>query len=176
VRGVDARADYRVPLPGFMEFDGEVANLSLQAVGSWMFERSTQVPGSVTQDCAGFYGAGCSRGTGGFIIPDFKLNLNATYHSGPLTVRGQGRMIGGLDVFPTLKDKTIVKSAPAVWYFDLTANVDLSKNFTFFAGVNNLFDKMPPILGTTFVGDANVDVSLYDTLGRRYFAGLRVKF
>ncbi|HEU4969850.1 TonB-dependent receptor domain-containing protein [Sphingomonas sp.] len=176
VRGLDVQADYRVPLPGFMEFDGNVANLSLQAVGSWMFERSTQVPGSVTQDCAGFYGAGCSRGTGGFIIPDFKLNLNATYHSGPLTVRGQGRMIGGLDVFPTLRDKTIVKSAPAVWYFDLTANVDLNKNFTFFAGVNNLFDKMPPILGTTFVGDANVDVSLYDTLGRRYFAGLRVKF
>jgi outer membrane receptor protein involved in Fe transport len=54
--------------------------------------------------------------------------------------------------------------------------VELSKSFTFFAGVNNLFDKMPPILGTTFVGDANVDVSLYDTLGRRYFAGLRVKF
>jgi len=166
-----------VPLPAAVEIGGEPANLSLQAVGSWLFERSTQVLSSVpAQDCAGFYGAGCSTGTGGFIIPDFKLNLSAIYSSGPLTVRGQGRMIGGLNVYPTLLDKTIVKSAPSVWYFDLTANVDLSKNFTFFAGVNNLFDKMPPILGTTFVGDANVDVSLYDTLGRRYFAGLRMKF
>jgi outer membrane receptor protein involved in Fe transport len=160
-----------------MEFGGEVANLSLQAVGSWLFERSTQVLTSVPpQDCAGFYGAGCSTGTGGFIIPDFKLNLSAIYNSGPLSVRGQGRMIGGLDAYKTVRPNTIVKSAPSVWYFDLTATVDLSKNFTFFAGVNNLFDKMPPILGTTFVGDANVDVSLYDTLGRRYFAGLRVKF
>jgi outer membrane receptor protein involved in Fe transport len=177
VRGLDVQADYRVPLPGFFEFGGEPANLSLQAVGSWLFERSTQVLSTVpAQDCAGFYGAGCSSGTGGFIIPDFKLNLNATYTSGPLTVRGQGRMIGGLEAYKTVKPNTIVKSAPSVWYFDLTTTVDLSKNFTFFAGVNNLFDKMPPILGTTFVGDANVDVSLYDTLGRRYFAGLRVKF
>jgi outer membrane receptor protein involved in Fe transport len=177
VRGLDLQADYRVPLPGFLEFGGEPANLSLQAVSSWLFERSTQVLSTVApQDCAGFYGAGCSTGTGGFIIPDYKLNLNATYNSGPLTVRAQGRMIGGLDAYKTVRPNTIIKSAPAVWYFDLTTNVELSKNFTFFAGVNNLFDKMPPILGTTFVGDANVDVSLYDTLGRRYFAGLRVKF
>lgn len=175
VRGLDLQADYRVPLPGFLEFGGEPANLSLQAVSSWLFERSTRVLTN-TQDCAGFYGAGCSRGTGGFIIPDYKLNLNATYNSGPLTVRAQGRMIGGLDAYKTVRPNTIIKSAPAVWYFDLTTNVELSKNFTFFAGVNNLFDKMPPILGTTFVGDANVDVSLYDTLGRRYFAGLRVRF
>ena len=39
-----------------------------------------------------------------------------------------------------------------------------------------MLDRQPPILGTTLVGDANTDVSLYDTLGRRYFIGARMKF
>lgn len=172
VRGLDVQGDYTLLLPAAL---GDDATLRLTGVASWLFERSTQVLSTVApQDCAGFYGAGCSTGTGGFIIPDFKLNLGAAYSSGPLSIRGQARMIGGLKAFPTVN--TIVKSAPATWYFDLTSTFEINDNFTFFAGVDNLFDKMPPILGTTFVGDANVDVSLYDTLGRRYFAGVRMKF
>ncbi|RYD44586.1 MAG: TonB-dependent receptor [Sphingomonadales bacterium] len=172
VRGLDVQGDYTIPLPAAL---GEDAQLRLTGVASWLFERSTQVLSTVApQDCAGFYGAGCSTGTGGFIIPDFKLNLGAAYTSGPISIRGQARMIGGLKAFPTVT--TIVKSAPATWYFDMTSTFEINDNFTFFAGVDNLLDKMPPILGTTFVGDANVDVSLYDTLGRRYFAGVRMKF
>lgn len=175
VRGLDVQGDYTLPLPAVLEVGGEAATLRLQGVASWLFERSTQVLSTVApQDCAGFYGAGCSSGSGGFIIPDFKLNLSAAYSSGPISIRGQARMIGGLKAFPTVT--TIVKSAPATWYFDLTSSFEINDNFTFFAGVDNLLDKMPPILGTTFVGDANVDVSLYDTLGRRYFAGVRMKF
>ena len=173
VRGLDVQGDYTLPLPAAL---GDDATLRLTGVASWLFERSTQVLSTVApQDCAGFYGAGCSTGTGGFIIPDFKLNLGAAYSSGPLSIRGQARMIGGLKVFPTVTT-TNIKTAPATWYFDLTSTFEINDNFTFFAGVDNLLDKMPPILGTTFVGDANVDVSLYDTLGRRYFAGVRMKF
>ncbi|KGB55344.1 TonB-dependent receptor precursor [Sphingopyxis sp. LC81] len=173
VRGLDVQGDYTIPLPAEL---GDDAQLRLTGVASWLFERSTQVLSTVApQDCAGFYGAGCSTGTGGFIVPDFKLNLGAAYTSGPLSIRGQARMIGGLKVFPTVTT-TNIKTAPATWYFDLTSTFEINDNFTFFAGVDNLFDKMPPILGTTFVGDANVDVSLYDTLGRRYFAGVRMKF
>ena len=173
VRGLDVQGDYTLPLPAAL---GDDATLRLTGVASWLFERSTQVLSTVApQDCAGFYGAGCSTGTGGFIIPDFKLNLGAAYSSGPVSIRGQARMIGGLKVFPTVTT-TNIKTAPATWYFDLTSTFEINDNFTFFAGVDNLLDKMPPILGTTFVGDANVDVSLYDTLGRRYFAGVRMKF
>ena len=173
VRGLDVQGDYTIPLPAAL---GDDAQLRLTGVASWLFERSTQVLSTVApQDCAGFYGAGCSTGTGGFVVPDFKLNLGAAYTSGPLSIRGQARMIGGLKVFPTVTT-TNIKTAPATWYFDLTSTFEINDNFTFFAGVDNLLDKMPPILGTTFVGDANVDVSLYDTLGRRYFAGVRMKF
>ncbi|MDP8914711.1 MAG: TonB-dependent receptor [Pseudomonadota bacterium] len=107
--------------------------------------------------------------------PDFKLNLSGTYNSGGVTLRAQGRMIGGLEVFPTITN-TIVKEIDPVWYVDLSFSLQAGEQFTFFGGIENLLDKDPPIFGTTFVGDANTDVSLYDTLGRRFFAGARVKF
>jgi iron complex outermembrane receptor protein len=60
VRGIDAQVDYKLPLPEMLELGGP-ANLSLTAVASWLMERSTQVLVSQKpQDCAGFYGAGCS--------------------------------------------------------------------------------------------------------------------
>lgn len=176
VRGVDGQVDYRLPLPGIFEFGGERANLTLQAIGSWLLERSIKTLSNVApQDCAGYYGAGCSSGSGGFTIPDFKLNLSSTYNSGAVTVRGQARMIGNLNVFPTITN-TIVKEIDPVWYFDLTTSIQAGEHLTLFGGVENMLDKQPPIFGTTFVGDANTDVSLYDTLGRRFFAGARVKF
>ncbi|QJR02051.1 TonB-dependent receptor [Sphingobium yanoikuyae] len=174
VNGIDAQVDYRVPLPGALSL-GDDASLSLQAIASWLFERTTQVLAtSAPQDCAGYYGAGCSVGTGGFITPDFKLNLGATYASGPLSFRLQGRMIGDLKLYPTATN--VVKSVDPVWYLDTSFSIDATETFSFFGGVNNLLDRQPPILGTTLVGDANTDVSLYDTLGRRYFVGARMKF
>jgi hypothetical protein len=37
-----------------------------------------------------------------------------------------------------------------------------------------VLDEEPPIFGFSIAGDANVDISLYDVLGRRYFGGFRV--
>ena len=171
-RGLDAQIDYRTSLPTFF---GEDANLSLQGVASWMFERSIQTLSTAEPlDCAGRYGGGCSQGNGGFIIPDFKLNVNASYNNGPFTVRAQGRMVGAIKPYKTVT--TSIGKLDPVWYFDLSTNYEVSENFTFFGGVDNVFDKQPPVLGTTFVGDANVDISLYDLMGVRFFAGARVKF
>ena len=174
VNGIDAQVDYRIPLPGALSL-GEDASLSLQAVASWLFERTQQVlPTSAPQDCAGYYGAGCSVGTGGFITPDFKLNVGGTYSSGPLTFGIQGRMIGDLELYRTATN--VVKSVDPVWYFDTSFRIDATDKLALFGGINNMFDRQPPILGSVLVGDANTDVSLYDTLGRRFFIGATMKF
>src|SRR5262249_24517020 len=115
-----------------------------------------------------------SSGTGGFITPDFKLNMNVSYTSGPLSARVVGRMIGSLDVYPGTA--AYISHVPAVWYVDTNFGFDVNDHLNFFFGVNNLGDKQPPVIGTTFVGDANVDVSLYDLQGRRYYAGVTLKF
>ena len=43
-------------------------------------------------------------------------------------------------------------------------------------GVDNVFDKQPPILYQNNVLNANTDVSTFDTIGRYYWARYTVKF
>ena len=173
--GIDAQLDWKVPLPDLFSVQGKQAQLSLSAVGSWLFNKTQKTLASTTpQDCAGYYGGGCSSGTGGFILPNFKLNLAASLNSGPIGWRVVGRMIGALDVYPGVL--AYASHISPVWYFDSTINVEVAKRINVFVGVNNLTDKQPPIFGTTLVGDANTDVSLYDVAGRRYFSGITVKF
>lgn len=175
VAGLDSQLDYRFFLPQALSINGARPELSIAAVASWMFHKTTQtLTSSAPQNCAGYYGAGCSSGSGGFILPKFKLNLNATARSGPVSLRLVGRMIGPLNVYPGVA--AFVSHVPAVWYEDASLSLDVGKHVNLMIGVDNIADKQPPILGTTFVGDANVDVSLYDVEGRRYFVGATVKF
>ena len=49
-------------------------------------------------------------------------------------------------------------------------------NTQFLVGVDNAFDKQPPIFYQNVVINANTDVSTYDTVGRFYFGRVIVKF
>ena len=174
VEGIDAQIDYSIPLGTGFSITGDSATLKLQGIASWLFERSSQVITTLAPvDCAGRFGNGCI-GTGAFGLPDFKLNLGATYSSGPLTLRAQGRMIGAFKLYPGAT--AAVTSAPAQWYFDLAATVRPLEHVELFGGIDNLLNKQPPILGTALAGDANTDPSLWDVLGRRFFVGARLRF
>lgn len=171
--GIDAQIDYRMNLP-FAQIGGETAKLTLSAVASFLFERSTQVvAGQTPADCSGHFGGGCT-GNGVFATPDFKLNVNTTYNSGPLTVRLAGRMIGDMKLYPGIVAP--VEKAPAQWYFDAATTVQVMEEVELFGGIDNLFDNKPPIFGTAISADTNTDPSLYDVVGRRFFMGARLKF
>lgn len=173
VEGVDAQIDYRMNLP-FAQIGGDNATLSLTAVASFLFERSTQVIADQDPlDCAGYFGGGCT-GNGVFASPDFKLNLSSTYNSGPLTVRLAGRMVGDMKLYPGIT--AAVERAPAQWYFDAAVTAEVMDGLELFGGIDNLFDNQPPILGTAISADTNTDPSLYDVVGRRFFLGARVNF
>ncbi|MEO7787533.1 MAG: TonB-dependent receptor [Sphingomicrobium sp.] len=67
-----------------------------------------------------------------------------------------------------------------VWYTDLTLRFDVprpgGRNFELFGTVNNLFDKQPPMIPGTIVGNnLPTNLSLYDTIGRSFTAGVRFK-
>jgi outer membrane receptor protein involved in Fe transport len=174
VEGLDAQFDYRVPLGGLFQISGEPANLTLQAVASWLFERSVQVLASQDPiNCAGRFGNGCI-GTGAFGLPDFKLNLSGSYSSGPLSLRLQARMIGAFELYPGAT--AAVQKADSEWYLDTAVNFRLTEEFEVFGGIDNLLDNKPPILGTALAGDANTDPSLWDVIGRRFFVGVRARF
>ena len=59
---------------------------------------------------------------------------------------------------------------------DLNFDYSLTDRLSLTLGINNLTDEEPPILGFSLAGDANVDISLYDVLGRRFFGGVRLRF
>lgn len=60
---------------------------------------------------------------------------------------------------------------PTTFYHSIKLAFDVSKQFQFYAGVDNLTDKLPPygLLGT----DSNS--SIYDNIGRYFYAGFRVR-
>lgn len=172
VKGVDLSADYSMPLPDAIGFNGG-ANLALALQTGWLFERTRQLVGAQPIDCAGFFGSCTAQGAGG--SPDFKGIFSAAYSSGPLMVRTQLRYIGGLEPLAAIAASTPVV-ADSVTYVDFATTVQLGEKLELFGGIDNAFDEQPPLLTSSWGGDANTDVTMYDVIGRRYFIGLRARF
>jgi iron complex outermembrane recepter protein len=172
VKGVDLSADYTFGLPDAIGFNGG-ADLSLQLNAGWLFERVSQLVGAQPIDCAGFFGSCTAQGAGG--SPDFKALLAASYNSGPLMLRTQIRYIGGLEPLANIAASTPVV-ADSVTYVDFATTVQIGEKLELFGGIDNAFDEQPPLLTSSWGGDANTDVTLYDVIGRRYFVGLRARF
>lgn len=74
-------------------------------------------------------------------------------------------------VAPNNADAFPVINYPAVMYHDVRVGFEVSSKFEFYAGVNNLFDKLPPLgeLGT-------VGGSPFDSFGRNFFVGVSAEF
>jgi iron complex outermembrane receptor protein len=63
--------------------------------------------------------------------------------------------------------------------FDLFGGWDITGRLTVRAGVDNLFDRIPPVVGANpplNANGGNTNAGFYDTLGRRYFIGLKARF
>lgn len=171
--GLDLQADYSFDLPGSLAiFEG--ASIRMSFLASWAFENETIAePGQPGLDCLGLFGGACS-GFNTFIQPDAKYQANFSYISGPLYTRLQWRGIPEVDLVPGAGN--VVTSADAVNYFDLNASYNFTDRLQLNLGIDNITDEEPPVLGFSLAGDANVDISLYDVLGRRFYGGLRMNF
>lgn len=171
--GLDLQTDYTFDLPRALSIL-EGASMRLSFIASWAFENElvTQ-PGAPGQDCLGLFGGPCS-GFNTFIQPDAKYLVNAAYTSGPLFARLQWRGIPGIDLFPGAGN--VVDSIDGVNYFDLNVDYALTDRFSVRLGFENMTDEEPPVLGFSLAGDANVDISLYDVLGRRFTGGFQMRF
>jgi outer membrane receptor protein involved in Fe transport len=68
---------------------------------------------------------------------------------------------------------------PAIFYLDSQIAFTPIKNYEFYVGVDNLTNTKAPNLlsGTTFNNTgSDTDEAVYDVFGRRYYAGVRLKF
>lgn len=84
------------------------------------------------------------------------LNTNEDYNT-----------VNGLP--PQNADYAPINKYNDVFYHDFRLGVDVNENFEFYAGVENAFNRMPP-LGLTGVGAGS---GVYDNKGRYFFAGFK---
>jgi outer membrane receptor protein involved in Fe transport len=145
----------------------------------------------VNRECTGYYSVNC-----GSIQPEWQWSLRttATFDNFDLSVLWRhidnvvyepglpavftGTLPAGLGV---LSGQSVnFNRIPAYDYFDLTGRWAVDDHLTITLSVQNLFDKQPPIVGSTVgstgFNSGNTYPSTYDTLGRRFVAAARIRF
>lgn len=186
VRGIDFNLNYRFRLAelGLPSRAGQIA-LDFVGTRDLKEKHSPTTLTSVTDyDCQGRYGLSC-----GTPVPLWRHKARVTYTvPTPLqsvtTFSTAWRYISSVRADdlttelgrPNARDERLSGQN----YIDLTASISFKSSYTFRVGVNNVFDKDPPIIGSgslpgTF-GNGNTFPQVYDALGRYVFAGLTLDF
>ena len=140
------------------------------------------VKGNGTYDCAGLYGLTC-----GTPSPKWRHKARASWATPwsvdlALTWRYMGNAtIDTTSSSPLLRAATvnaIDRELSERNYFDLAGAWQITKQLNLSGGINNLFDKDPPLSGNTPTGfgNGNTFPQVYDALGRRVFVNATYKF
>ena len=179
--GIDVQTNYRLALPPHL------GSLVWSLNGSYLIhESTTPLPGGGSYDCAGLFGSVCQT-----FNPRWRHNLRTTWLT-PWNVDASlnWRFIGKVgndnnDPNPLLHYVTEggydfqTNQLPNISYFDLALNWHTPlKGLQIRGGVNNMFDKDPPIVVTPAyygAGYANT-APAYDTLGRQLYVAFTATF
>ena len=179
--GLDVQLNYKLGLDTFGHDDWGSLNFSL--IGSYQPEqKNTPLPGADTYDCAGLFGPTCNG-----LFPKWRHVLRATWNAPhDLQLSATWRFIGGAEFEgdsdqPTIGGNTtpdpIAHRVGAVSYFDLAANWNVNERLAIRAGINNIFDKDPPLIENEIVGGALPNsYPTYDLLGRHMFVAVTARF
>lgn len=174
--GIDVALQYNRPL-GFVEDDRLTLNvyytylidLEQRAfVGAPLDDNRGQLDGE------GRLGAGFKH----------KASARVGYDFDNVTLSWQANYLGKIqDTLGGYGDPDLdrLNRVGSYWYHDAQMRfaVDPAKQFEFYVGVDNVFDKKPPFLPSGFassVTGTETAADTYDPFGRRYYAGARVKF
>jgi outer membrane receptor protein involved in Fe transport len=181
--GVDLSVGYSTDV-GF-------AKLNVNFNGTYTIKNKFKAtPSAINRECVGQYSVNC-----GSIQPEWQHNMRAGLDFGTFNASILWRYIAGVDYerilaprfsgaitgFGPLVGRTYnFNKISAFSYFDLTGGFKITDNVKVDMLVANLFNKQPPILGstlgTTGQNSGNTYPSTYDTMGRRYQVTLGVKF
>jgi outer membrane receptor protein involved in Fe transport len=181
--GIDVNVDYLWTLPRW-------GSLRFNFNGTWLNKFEVEpVPGLGKYDCAGLFGPTCVTTTfANAPFPEWRhrfttvwttpwnVNVSATWRhfdKVELDAAQSNPLLAG-DFSP------VDRELSARDYLDLAAQWNINKNWTIRGGVNNVFDRDPPIVTSTFAGppsgSGNTYPQVYDTLGRQLFVNVTAKF
>ena len=183
VTGIDTQLQYLTDLPSAMALFDDYAKFTINLIWTHMFSNETQ-ENIVTEiyDCAGYYGWPCDGNSGGS-FPANKLISNFDYFSGPLSIHFAWRWIEGMlnaapfasAIYGYPNPDLAIPSVPSYNYFDLGLGWQFSDSVLARFGINNLFDKQPPMMADAVYSN-NTDTLVYDVFGRSYFLSLSLEF
>ena len=187
-RGVDLDGEYHfrlhdIGLP-------ELGSLSFSSNTTYVKDYITVLADGTSYDCAGLFGVTCGTPT-----PKWRTTLRMTWNTPwNVSLTGNWRYLGStnLDFNTSQKDlqdgtykDTLATDAhiPAYNYFDLAFNWRVMSKLSIRGGINNIFDKTPPLFDANSFGisappfgNGNTYPQVYDPLGRVLFLGLNAKF
>ncbi|MDQ2859871.1 MAG: TonB-dependent receptor [Pseudomonadota bacterium] len=181
--GIDFAAGYKTHFKdlGMGDFGG----IGIDFLGTYThdYQIFTGIPGAAVLQCVGRFGVTCqgvsSPQSGP--LPAFRSKVRLTWTT-PLEgfeVSVNWRYIGPSSV-DTGNTTNADSRIEAYNYFDLAAQYRFRDRYTLRAGVNNIFDRDPPVIGSGelpgVVGNGNTFSQIYDPLGRFLFVGLTADF
>jgi outer membrane receptor protein involved in Fe transport len=178
-RGIDAQANYRLPVDNF-------GDLTFSLNGSYLIKNENQIaPGVTPYDCQGLFGTVCQT-----VNPKWHHVVRTTWETpwANLALSLNWRYIGKVKLDQNEDNETLHfarigvfnffnAEIPAYNYLDVSGSWGFREGMQLRFGVNNIADKNPPIVTSEFVagGDANT-YGAYDQLGRQAFVAVTMKF
>jgi len=184
-KGIDLGANYRMKMAG-------MGSLDIKMDGTYMQTSFVEnVPGLGQYDCVGYFGATCGSPT-----PEWRHKLRATWSTPwSFDVSATWRRFGktqqeGFSTDPQLDARDgagVVQVNPVEYkmgsrnYLDLNASYAITKKISVSGGINNLFDKDPPLASTNATAAAgaangNGYPQVYDSNGRFIYLNLTARF
>ena len=195
--GVDFEINYQTDLSSFGM--GDTGSLAFNLVGTWLDTLTTEaIPGFPAFNCTGLYGLIC-----GTPNPKWRHKFRVTWttpwdvdvsldwrYIGAVSLDSDtsNPLVGGGPVATACPDGSTVygvgdcvdRKIASYDYFDLAADWTVREGVDIRAGVNNIFDIEPPILGTSVLplpqGNGNTFPAVYDALGRTIFVSATIKY
>ena len=174
-------SSYSRPIPH------ELGAFSVNMIGTYLLKSSINT-GLYEYDCVGYYGNTCGVPTAvwrhlarfSWETP-WKLSFTVGWRFLGSVTEDSGSPdpdLANSTRFTTLKNiGNMADRIPAFNWMDLGATWRIHKGITFIAGVNNLFDKEPPLGVGSSPNDYGAGFyGMYDALGRYMHTGLQFTF
>lgn len=182
-RGVDIGANYALRA-------GEWGRFGVAFNGTYLDKLTTEeIKGEGSYDCVGYYGANKCESPN----PKWRHKLRGTWATPwnvdlALTWRHINAVkLQNLSDNPLLNDgdlseghgtNPVDRELGKRDYLDFAATYTYKRNYTLMLGINNVFDRDPPLTSqlATGLGNGNTYPSTYDALGRRIFLSATARF
>lgn len=165
--GIDVQLDWSVRLADIGIGSGP-GRFGISSVINYLDKFEIQnIPDTPFQDFARTIGSATT-------LPRWRSTTSFTFGTGDFNALLRWRHVGAMaDASLVTNAASTTPGVKAHDYFDLSLRVDPDERFSVRFGINNLFDKTPPVVsgvpGTT-------DAGTYDVLGRTFYLGATARF